>query len=81
MFEIRFSLPLPFSCRASLGTFLHFQGNSRHSLNKHGQNHFAGAAPTHGELVTQRSGAQGKKVNFILKCIVFHNMNMILNFL
>ena len=68
MFEIRFSLPLPFSC------------NGRHSLNKHGQNHFAGAAPTHGELVSQRSGAQGKKGNFILKCIVFHNMNMILNF-
>ena len=68
MFEIRFSLPLPFSCRANLGTFLV-------------RNHFAGAAPTHGELVTQRSGAQGKKVNFILKCIVFHNMNMILNFL
>ena len=66
MFELRMSLLLPFSCRANLGTFLHFQGNARHSLNEHGQDRFPGAAPTHGELVSQRSGAQGKKGNFSL---------------
>ena len=66
MFEIRMSLLLPFSFRANLGTFLHFQGNAGYSLNKHGQDHFPGAAPTDGELVSQRSGAQGKKGNFSL---------------
>ena len=66
MFEIRFSLPLPFSCRANLGTFPHFQGNARHSLNNHGQDHFPGATSTHRELVSQISGAQGKKGNLSL---------------
>ena len=66
MFELRMSLLLPFSCRVNLGTFLHFQGNARHSLNEHGQDRFWGAAPTHGELVGQRSGAQGKKGNLSL---------------
>ena len=57
------TLLLPFSCRANLGTFLHFQDNARHSLNNHGQDHFPGATPTHRELVSQISGAQGKKGN------------------
>ena len=60
------SFLLSFSCRVNLGTSLHFQGNARHSLNKHGQDRFPGAAPTHGELVSQRSGAQGKKGNLSL---------------
>ena len=60
------SLLLPFPCRANLGTFLLFQGNAGHSLNKHGQDHFPGATPTHGGLVSQRSGAQGKKGNLSL---------------
>ena len=66
LFKIRMSLLLPFSCRANLGTFLHFQGNAGYSLNKHAQDHFPGATSTDGELVSQRSGAQGKKGNLSL---------------